>query len=140
VADDDIFCMTYGDGVADIDITALIAFHRAHGKLATVTATRPVPRFGVIHLDGNRVREFEEKPHGEEDWVSGGFFVLSPKIGEYIEGDEVYWERAPMRRLIELGELQAYRHDGYWQPMDTLRDRQNLELQWDSPNPPWKVW
>ena len=141
VADDDTFCMTYGDGVGDIDIGALIAFHRDHGKLATVTATRPIPRFGVMQIEGDRVKEFEEKPHGEGNWVSGGFFVLSPKIGDYIDDDEtVMWEQAPVRRLVEDDQLMAFRHDGFWSPMDTLRDKMTLENLWNSGQAKWKVW
>ena len=141
VADEDAFCMTYGDGVGDIDIDALIAFHRNHGKLATVTATRPIPRFGVMQITGDKVTEFEEKPHGEGSWVSGGFFVLSPKIGEFIDDDEkIMWEQAPIRRLVEADQLMAFRHDGFWSPMDTLRDKMTLEDLWNSGRAQWKVW
>jgi glucose-1-phosphate cytidylyltransferase len=141
VADDDAFCMTYGDGVADLNIADLITFHRKHGRRATVTATRPLPRFGVMHLDGDRVSRFEEKPHGNDDWVSGGFFVLSPRIGEVITGDDtVMWEQAPMRALVEDDQLMAFRHDGFWRPMDTLRDKMVLEELWESGAAPWKVW
>ncbi len=141
VAGEETFCMTYGDGVADLDIGRLIAFHRAHGKWATVTATRPLPRFGVMHLAGDRVDAFEEKPHGKDDWVSGGFFVLSPTIGTVIEGDDaVMWEQAPMRRLVEMGQMMAFRHDGFWRPMDTLRDKMVLEELWEGGKAPWKVW
>ena len=140
VADDDAFSMTYGDGIGNIDITNLIAFHRGHGALATVTSTRPIPRFGIMQVDGQRVTEYEEKPHGEADWVNGGFFVLSPKIDDYIDGDTSYWERRPMRRLVELDQLRTYHHDGFWQPMDSLRDRQSLEELWASDAPPWKMW
>lgn len=140
VSDEESFCLTYGDGVGDIDLGKLIDFHQAHGKLATVTATRPIPRFGIMHLDGDKVSRYDEKPHGEQDWVNGGFFVLSPKIGEFIDGDETYWEQEPMRKLVELNELQAYRHDGFWQPMDSLSDRRRLESHWETDAPPWKSW
>jgi glucose-1-phosphate cytidylyltransferase len=140
VMNDPAFCLTYGDGVGDIDITKLVAFHMAHGKLATVTATRPLPRFGVMHLDGANVCRFEEKPHGTDDWVNGGFFVLSPKVGEYIADNAAYWEQAPLKKLVEEGELSAFRHTGFWRPMDTLRDKQVLEEAWASGNAPWKVW
>ncbi|GAB6052328.1 glucose-1-phosphate cytidylyltransferase [Magnetospira thiophila] len=141
VAGDEAFCLTYGDGVADVDITALVAFHRSHGRLATVTATRPLPRFGLMHLSGDRVSNFEEKPHGEHDWVNGGFFVLSPQVGELIDDDEeVMWERAPIRRLVEAEQLMAFRHDGFWRPMDTLRDKMTLERLWNEGQAPWKIW
>ena len=140
VKDDDAFCMTYGDGVGDINISRLVEFHKNHGKLATVTVTRPPSRFGVLHLAGDEVTKFQEKPRGEDDWVSGGFFVLSPKVADLIEDDATYWEQAPMKRLVQRSELCAYRHDGFWQPMDTLRDKQNLEKFWRSGQAPWKVW
>jgi glucose-1-phosphate cytidylyltransferase len=140
VQGEDAFCFTYGDGVGNIDISRLIGFHRAHGKLATVTVTRPVPRFGLLHVTGDTVTKFQEKPRGEDDWVNGGFFVLSPKVGELIAGDSTYWEQAPMKALVEKGELKAYKHDGFWQPMDTLRDRLTLEEHWKSGRAPWKMW
>ena len=140
VEDDEAFCFTYGDGVGDVNISEAVAFHKEHGGLATLTATRPVPRFGMLELDGARVGQFEEKPHGEHDWVNGGFFVQSPKVGDLIDNDEVYWEREPMKELVAQNELFAYRHDGFWQPMDTLNDRKMLENLWQSGNPPWKVW
>jgi glucose-1-phosphate cytidylyltransferase len=137
---EDIFMMTYGDGVADVDITALLAFHRSHGRLATVTAVRPPARFGGIVLDGDRVSGFAEKPQVGEGWINGGFFVLSTKVLDYIEGDGMPWEHSPMEQLTAEGQLMAYRHDGYWQPMDTVRERMQLEALWQSGKAPWKVW
>ena len=137
---EDLFCLTYGDGVADIDISRLLAFHRCHGRLATVTVTRPPQNFGVTNLDGDRVRGFEEKPEGGDIWINGGFFVLSPKVAELIDADETYWEREPMRRLVELDELRAFHHEGFWHTMDTLRDKQTLEDMWRGGNAPWMIW
>jgi glucose-1-phosphate cytidylyltransferase len=136
------FMMTYGDGVADVDVSALVAFHRAHGKAATVTAVRPLGRFGALWLDDDmrRVRAFEEKPEGDRAWVNGGFFVLEPAVLDYIEGDETLWERDPLERLARDGQLAAYRHQGFWQPMDTLRDKTLLEDLWNQQRAPWKVW
>ena len=133
------FMMTYGDGLADVDLKALLAFHRSHGKLATVTSARPPARFGAIRLKGNQVVRFAEKPQAGEGWINAGFFVLSPKVLDYIEGDETIWERAPLERLALDGELMAYRHEGFWQPMDTLREKQLLEELWQSGNAPWRV-
>ena len=138
--EDEEFCMTYGDGVGNIDIGALIAFHRAHGKLATVTATQPPGRFGTLRLKGQDVVSFIEKPEGDQSWISGGFFVLSPKVLDYVEGDETIWEREPLERLAREGNIAAYKHSGFWQPMDTLRDRMLLEQLWQSGKAPWKVW
>lgn len=140
VESDDAFMMTYGDGVADVDLTALIAFHRAHGKLATVTGTQPPGRFGALITDGHTVTSFREKPDGEGGWINGGFFVLSPKVGEMIEGDATIWERAPMEHLAARRQLAVYRHSGFWQPMDTLRDKQFLEELWASGKAPWRSW
>jgi glucose-1-phosphate cytidylyltransferase len=140
VADDEAFCLTYGDGVADVDIPALIAAHRRGGRLATVTAVRPPGRYGAILAEGERVTGFQEKPRGDGGWINGGFFVCSPKVGGYIEGDATVWEREPMERLAADGELSAFYHDGFWQPMDTLRDRRQLEELWASGRAPWKVW
>src|SRR5207302_1277894 len=117
------FCFTYGDGVADIDIPASIAFHRAHGRLATVTAVAPPGRFGALELEGDKVRTFMEKPPGDKSYISGGFFVLDPRVLQFIEGDETSWEAGPLERLAQANELHAYRHPGFWQPMDTLRDK-----------------
>jgi glucose-1-phosphate cytidylyltransferase len=132
--------MTYGDGVGNIDIGALIDFHKSHGKMASVTATRPLPRFGVMHLNQNTVRKFEEKPHGKDDWINGGFYVLSPKVFQFIDDDTTYWERDPLTQLVEHGELRAFRHEGFWRPMDTLSDKVTLENLWASGQAPWKIW
>jgi glucose-1-phosphate cytidylyltransferase len=139
VAKDDSFCLTYGDGLSDVDIGALIAFHRSHGRLATLTAAQPPGRFGALHLEGSVVKTFLEKPQGDGAWINGGFFVLSPKILDYIEGDETIWERKPMERLAADDQLRAYFHQGFWQPMDTLRDRVYLESLWDGGKAPWKI-
>jgi glucose-1-phosphate cytidylyltransferase len=136
----DEFCLTYGDGVADLDIAASIDFHRSHGRLATVTAVFPPRRFGVLELDGNRVTSMREKPQGEGGLINGGFFVLSPDVGRYLKGDATVWEQEPLEKLAADGELQAFRHEGFFQPMDTLRDRSYLEQLWSSGNPPWKCW
>ena len=132
--------LTYGDGVADIDIDALLRFHQSHGRLATVTIVRPPARFGGVALDSDRVFQFNEKPQTGEGWINGGFFVLNRKVIDWIEGDETIWEREPLERLAREGELMAYRHPGFWQPMDTLRERQLLERLWESGEAPWKVW
>lgn len=137
---EDIFMFTYGDGVADIDINALIAFHKSHGKLATVTTVRPPARFGRIGLQGDSVEEFFEKPESGEGWISGGFFVLSPKVIDYIEGDETIWERDPLERLLNDKQLMGYRHYSFWSCMDTLREKNILEELWNSGKAPWKVW
>jgi len=136
------FCFTYGDGVSDVDIGATIAFHREQGALATVTAVQPPGRFGALDLDpgAGRVMEFEEKPRGDGVWTNGGFFVLSPEVERYLEGEETVWEQEPMRALAREGKLAAYRHDGFWQAMDTLRDRNHLEALWDGEKAPWKTW
>ena len=134
------FCLTYGDGVGDIDIGKLVAFHRAEGRLATVTATQPPGRFGALRVEGNRVANFAEKPQGDGGWVNGGFFVLSPKVLSYIGGDDTPWEGPPMERLSSEREVTAYMHHGFWQPMDTLRDKNHLEALWGTGHAPWKVW
>jgi glucose-1-phosphate cytidylyltransferase len=134
------FMVTYGDGVGDVDIGALLAFHRSHGRLATVTAVRPPARFGGLVFDGDRVVEFSEKPQAAEGWINGGFFVFEPGVLDYLDDDRTILERSPLERLAQDGELVAFRHDGFWQPMDTLRERQLLESLWQSGNAPWKVW
>jgi glucose-1-phosphate cytidylyltransferase len=134
------FCMTYGDGVGDVNIAQSIEFHKSHGKLATMTATQPPGRFGALDLQGTLVQNFLEKPHGDGGWINGGFFVLSPKVLELIEGDETLWEKAPLESLAKTGQLQAFMHKGFWQPMDTLRDKTQLEELWASGKAPWKVW
>jgi glucose-1-phosphate cytidylyltransferase len=138
---EDAFCFTYGDAVSDIDITQLIAFHQAHGRLATVTAVQPLGRFGSLRTEKNstRVRSFEEKLAGDGGWISGGFFVLSPKVIDYISDDMEPWEREPLHSLVAEGEVEAYHHTGFWQCMDTQRDRLNLESMWQQ-QPPWKKW
>ena len=140
--DDEAFCFTYGDGVADIDLTRLIAFHRDQNTLATLTAVQPPGRFGVFRLKGGetRIRRFREKPHAEGAWVNGGFFVLEPAVLDYIEGDDTVWEKEPLEQLANDDHLAAYRHQGFWQPMDTLRDKMVLQELWESENPPWKIW
>lgn len=134
------FCCTYGDGLSDVNITALIEFHKQQGKLATLTATQPPGRFGVLNLDGNRVISFQEKPQGDGNWINGGFFVLSPKVLDYIKGDHTVWEREPMEQLARDGQIAAHFHSGFWQPMDTLRDKNLLEELWASGRAPWKIW
>ncbi len=138
--DNETFMLTYGDGVADVDIRALEEFHRAHGKLATVTAVQPQGRFGSLEMEGDQVRGFQEKPKGDGSWINGGFFVLEPKTLKYIEEDASIWERAPMERLAADEQLVARRHTGFWRPMDTLRDKNELEAHWTTGDAPWKLW
>ena len=140
VSGEEMFCFTYGDGVSDVNIGGLIDFHKSHGNLATLTATQPPGRFGALNLEGNRIKSFKEKPQGDGVWVNGGFFVLSPKVLNYIEGDDTTWEKKPMEQLAQEGQLNAYLHDGFWQPMDTARDKNQLEELWQSGNAPWKIW
>lgn len=143
---DGTFMLTYGDGVADVDITELLAFHRGHGRLATITAVQPLGRFGALQIDGDdpqaapAVRAFQEKPEGDGAWVNGGFFVLEPAVLDRIDGDEVLFEREPLEGLAADGELRAFLHRGFWQPMDALRDLRHLQALWDSGDPPWAVW
>jgi len=134
------FCLTYGDGLGDVDIRKTISFHREHKLLATVTGVLPPGRFGAISLNGHVVRHFQEKPLGDGAYINGGFFVLSPRVLDYIDGDPSIWEQEPMRKLADEGQMAAYRHDGFWQPMDTLRDRTLLEDLWRNGAAPWKVW
>lgn len=134
------FCFTYGDGVGNIDITRLIAFHYEQDTLATVTATKPPGRFGSLEISGTLVSGFKEKPSGDGGWINGGFFVLSPKVIDYIDGDQCPWEGEPMERLAREGQLSVYLHKGFWQPMDTLRDKNLLEELWQSGRAPWKIW
>ncbi|MEQ8717556.1 MAG: glucose-1-phosphate cytidylyltransferase [Acidimicrobiales bacterium] len=139
---DEPFLFTYGDGVASIDLDALRAFHQQSGVLATITAVQPPGRFGAFRLENGatQVRHFREKPHGDGAWINAGFFILEPDVLAFIDGDDTVWERDPIERLAAEGQLSAYRHQGYWQPMDTLRDRMVLEEAWESGSPPWKLW
>lgn len=140
IGEDKEFCLTYGDGVGNIDVKAAIDLHRRNGRLATVTATQPPGRFGAIEFEGDRVTGFQEKPVGDGGWINGGFFVLSPKVGKYIADDTTVWEQEPMRELASEGELSVYFHRDFWQPMDTLRDKRYLEDLWSSGKAPWKIW
>jgi glucose-1-phosphate cytidylyltransferase len=140
VRDEEAFCFTYGDGVSDVNITKLIAFHKDHGKLATLTATQPPGRFGALNLDGHKINSFQEKPQGDGAWINGGFFVLSPKVIDYIHDDSTTWEKRPMEVLAKEEQMNAYFHHGFWQPMDTLRDKIHLEELWQSGKAPWKTW
>jgi glucose-1-phosphate cytidylyltransferase len=139
---DETFCLTYGDGVSDINITALIEYHRCQKTLATLTAVQPPGRFGAFTLEEDQtlLKQFREKPRGDNAWINGGFFVLEPGVFDYINGDDTVWEREPMQRMAQRGQLAAYRHQGYWQNMDSLRDKNLLESLWESGDPPWKVW
>ena len=137
---DEPFCFTYGDGVSDIDISAEIAFHRAHGKRATVAAVQPPGRYGALQRDNDKVVGFAEKPRGDGAWINGGFFVLNPQVIDLIDGDHVSWEEAPMRELAHSGQMVAFEHRGFWQPMDTLREKNQLEELWQSGAAPWKTW
>lgn len=140
LAEEEAFFMTYGDGVGNVDINAGLALHRREGRLATVTATQPAGRFGILNIDGDKVTSFREKPDGDGGWINGGFFVLSPKVVDYIDNDQMPWERKPLERLAAEGQLSVYRHSGFWQPMDTLRDRTVLEGLWNSGSAPWRIW
>ena len=137
---DGTFMMTYGDGVANVDLNRLIAFHRSHGRLATVTAVHPPARFGALDIEGDSVRSISEKTQSAEGWINGGFFALEPDVVDYIAGDGTEWEREPMEQLAADGQLMAFRHESFWQPMDTLRDKRQLEAMWASGAAPWKVW
>jgi glucose-1-phosphate cytidylyltransferase len=140
VEDDEAFCLTYGDGVADIDLKSLLRLHQQERRLATVTATQPPGRFGALEAEGSRVLGFREKPVGDGGWINGGFFVLSPEVGSYIDGDMTIWEREPLERLAGDGQLSVHYHKGFWHPMDTLRDKRHLEELWDKGMAPWKKW
>lgn len=137
---DEEFCLTYGDGVSDVDITQLIKFHKEQRGLATVTSIQPPGRFGALEIKDGRVDQFIEKPQGDGNWINGGYFVLSPKIFSYIENDKTIWEKEPLEKLAQNGHLYAYKHDGFWQAMDTLRDKNFLEDQWQTGKAPWKIW
>lgn len=140
VRNEDAFCFTYGDGVSDVNIAKLVDFHRQHGKLATVTAVQPAGRYGALQLEGSAVRGFVEKPRGDGGWINGGFFVLSPRCLDYIEKDETIWEAGPIERIAAEDQLRAFEHTGFWQPMDTLRDKIQLERMWEEGGAPWKTW
>jgi glucose-1-phosphate cytidylyltransferase len=137
---EDTFCLTYGDGVGDVNIARLVQFHNEHGFLATVTAIQPPGRFGALRLSGDRVEGFQEKPIGDGGWINGGFFVLNRKVIDLIQDDRTVWEKEPLQQLAGNGQLAAYKHAGFWQPMDTLRDKNRLEQLWASGQAPWKVW
>ncbi|WP_069133170.1 glucose-1-phosphate cytidylyltransferase [Rhodohalobacter halophilus] len=137
---DETFCFTYGDGVSNVDITKLIEFHKKKDKWATVTAVQPPGRFGAIKMDDTTITSFEEKPQGDGGYINGGFFVLEPDVFDLIDGDSMIWEREPMERLAEKRQIEAYKHDGFWRPMDTLRDKNHLEDLWESNKAPWKTW
>jgi glucose-1-phosphate cytidylyltransferase len=134
------FCFTYGDGLANLDVGELVKFHQQQGRLATITAVQPPGRFGALDIKQQRITRFEEKPQGDGSWINGGFFVLEPKCLDYIDGDETIWEREPLERLARDGQLAAYTHNGFWQPMDTLRDKTRLEELWATGAAPWKTW
>jgi glucose-1-phosphate cytidylyltransferase len=138
--DEEAFCFTYGDGVANVNITELINFHKSHGKQATLTATYPPGRFGALNIENNQIKKFEEKPKGDGSLINGGFFVLSPKVIDRIDGDNTTWEQEPLKSLAEDGQLMSFKHSDFWQPMDTLRDKKYLEKLWQAGNAPWKVW
>jgi glucose-1-phosphate cytidylyltransferase len=138
--DGETFMVTYGDGLSDIDVTRLLEFHRAHGRIGTVTAVRPPARFGGLHLGDDRVEQFSEKPQADAGWINGGFFVFEPEFLDYLDDDATILERRPLEALAEDGQLMAFRHEGFWQPMDTLREKRLLEALWDEGSAPWKVW
>lgn len=138
--DEEAFCFTYGDGVGDIDIGESVRFHKAHGKLATLTATFPPGRFGALDIESRQVKSFKEKPKGDGSMINGGFFVLSPRVLDHITSDSTVWEQEPLIKLADAGQLMAYEHQGFWQPMDTLRDKLHLEALWEQGNAPWKSW
>lgn len=137
---DETFMLTWGDGVSDINLRELLAFHKSHGKLATLTAVRPPARYGHLVFNGDRVVEFNEKPQIGEGWINGAFFVLEPEVFDYVDGDDTQWEREPLERLASEGQLMAYKHDSFWQCMDTLREKHILDVMWESGNAPWKIW
>ena len=134
------FCFTYGDGLSDVNVSEIIRYHHENGTRATLTAVQPPGRFGALDISQNRITSFEEKPHGDGSWVNGGYFVLEPEVFELIEGDSTIWEQGPLERLAKEGQLSAFKHTGFWQPMDSLRDKVKLEEMWDTREAPWKVW
>ena len=138
--EDESFCFTYGDGLSNVNISKLIEFHKNNKTIATVTAIQPPGRFGSLHINENKVTSFKEKPAGDGNWVNGGFFVLEPKVFDYINGDSTIWEKEPLERLAEENQLTSFKHSGFWQPLDTLRDKNKLEELWNSKKAPWKIW
>jgi glucose-1-phosphate cytidylyltransferase len=140
IKDEEAFCFTYGDGVSNVDLTSLIEFHNSHGKEATLTAVRPPGRYGALNIDNNMVTNFQEKPEGDGSWINGGYFVLSPKVVGRIKNYATIWEAEPLKELAKEGELASFEHDGFWQPMDTLREKNLLQEFWASGNAPWKIW
>lgn len=134
------FCLTYGDGVGDVDVSNLVSFHKMHGRNATLTGVRPPGRFGALEVEGTKVSGFQEKPDGDGSWINGGFFVLEPSVFDLVENDSTIWERSPLESLAGSNQLSIYKHGGFWQPMDTLRDKLHLEELWESGKAPWKVW
>lgn len=140
IGEDEDFMLTWGDGLSDVDLDALLSFHKNHGKLATLTAARPPARYGHLEFSGDRVEQFTEKPQTAEGWINGAFFVLNKKVFDYIDGDSTHWEKEPLETLASTGELMAYKHEGFWQCMDTLREKYILQKLWDSGNPPWRKW
>ena len=138
--EDDTFCFTYGDGVSDINISKLIKFHKNNNVYATVTAVQPTSRFGVLNINGNKITSFKEKPNDTASWINAGFFVLDPKVFDYIDGDSTVWEKQPLEKLAEENNLSAYKHTSFWQPLDTLRDKNYLDELWRSKKAPWKIW
>ena len=136
----DTFCLTYGDGVSDVNISDLINFHKNNKRLATLTAVKPPGRFGALNIKNNFVNNFQEKPQGDGSWINGGFFVLEPEVLNYIDGDDCVWEELPLRNLANKNELSAFKHSGFWRPMDTLRDKRNLEELWENNKAPWRIW
>ena len=138
--DSDPFCLTYGDGVANVDVRKTVEFHKKQGLAATITAVQPPGRFGSLEIEGDRVKNFREKPKGDGSWINGGFFVLNPSVIDYIDNDATIWEQTPLERLARDGKLSVYKHDGFWQPLDTLRDKKHLDGLWESGKAPWKTW
>ncbi len=137
---EDTFCFTYGDGLGDIDLSKLIQFHKEKNTIATVTSVQPLGKFGLVDIDGDKISKFLEKPSGDGNWINGGFFVLEPKVFDYLEDDSTIWEREPLEKLVKKGQLSVYKHTNFWQPLDTLRDKDYLEKLWASGKAPWKIW
>jgi len=138
--ENETFCFTYGDGLSDVNVSELIKFHKNQHTIATITSVQPPGRFGLLDIEGNKISKFSEKPSGDGNWINGGFFVLEPKVFDYLEDDSTVWEKEPLEKLSKDGQLSAYKHTGFWQPLDTLRDKNNLEKLWASGKAPWKIW